>query len=875
MLPSSRSLLLSLAVGPLIPSPAPADEPPPTLSRADDMLTIRGPRLPGGELMVRYLEAHCRPGSSDRDRGGTLIPNATQPVRRSPDGRRLGRRRTLADGVTVDHALTAGRDEVDLRLAATNPAEEESGPCRELSRGVIAGPHSDLRSGGLQPGETRRIRGGVYLVGADGDALLPRHRADLPEHRSGPIRLDPDAARPPVTKRVPEGFTLHGATRTDDYSWLREKSDPAVIAHLEAENGYTAAVLKPTEPLQETLYGEMRGRLREDDADAPYRLGEDWYYARTEPGKQYPIRCRKRVSLEAPEQVILDLNEQAEGQKGFSLRAFELSEDGRLLAFSTDATGFREYTLRIKDLRTGAILPDRAERVGTVAWAADSRTLLYVTEDAAKRPYRLYRHALGGGDDELVYEEKDEHFRLRVAPTRDRRYLIISSTSWAASEARLLPSDRPRDPPRVVLPRREGWIYAVEHRAGRLYLRLKEAGSEFRILTTPAADPRPGSLSELFPLRGHPAVEGLDLFAHHAVVCGREGGLPALWVLDLDGGAGRRIAMPEPLCSVKADANPEFDATTYRFRCSSYLTPESTYDLDLATGTLALRKRAEVRGYDPAAYDVERCVATAPDGERIPISMVYRKDARRAGPAPLLLEGYGAYGFSSEVDFDPDRLSLLDRGVIFARAHVRGGGEFGRRWHDAGRLRDKTHTFTDFIAAADHLVGAGYTTRDRLAIHGRSAGGLLIGAVLNRRPDLCRAAVPEVPFVDVLGTLSDRSLPLTVTEHQEWGDPRDPSDYPVLHSYCPYTNLSRRDYPAVLVLTALNDSQVMYWEPAKYAARLRALRTDTDPTLLHVAMAGGHGGASGRYDALRETALMYAFVLAELGVAGESPPRAR
>ena len=659
---------------------------------------------------------------------------------------------------------------------------------------------------------------------------------------------------------------LHGERRTDDYFWLRDKADPAVIAYLEAENAYAAGVLGPTRGLQETLYQEMLGRIQETDQSVPYREGEHLYYSRTEEGRQYRIHCRKHGSLEAPEQVLLDLNALAEGESFMALGAFAVSDDGRLLAYSTDNKGFREYTLRIKDLASGELLAERIERTDSVAWAADG-TLFYTVEDAAKRPYRLYRHTPGASQAELVYEERDEMFRLYVHRTRSRDLILLYSASHTTSECRLLPAGGAGEWT-LVESRRQDHEYDVHHHGEHLYIRTNDRGRNFRLVRAPLRDPRRERWEEVVPYRPDVMLEDVALFRRHLVLSERAEGLPRLRVRDLRSGETHSIEFPEPAYSVAADENPEFDSTTFRYRYESLVTPVSIFDWDMERREARLLKRTPVLGgYDPARYRIERFHATATDGARIPVSLVSRTDRAEGRPAPLLLYGYGAYGFPLPVSFSSNRVSLLDRGMLFALAHVRGGGELGKPWHDQGRLRAKRNTFTDFIAVAEHLIAEGYTSSERLVIEGGSAGGLLVGAVINMRPDLFGMVVAKVPFVDVLNTMLDASLPLTVGEYEEWGDPRRREDYDYIRSYCPYSNLEAKDYPAMLVKTSLHDSQVMYWEPAKYVARLRALKTDRNPLLLKTNTAAGHGGASGRYDYLREVALDYAFILTRLDLA--------
>jgi oligopeptidase B len=683
-------------------------------------------------------------------------------------------------------------------------------------------------------------------------------------------QLDPAAATPPVANKVPRTTTLHGDTRVDDYYWLRDKKDPEAIAYLEAENAYTRAVMKKTEPFQEKLYREMLGRIKQADLEVPYRLGGWWYYTRTEEGKQYPIHCRKRGSLEAREEVLLDLNELARDRKFLHVGEFKVSDDGHRLAYTADVTGFREYTLHVKDLRTRAVLADWASPVRGaryVEWAADNTTLFYVTEDAAKRPHRLYRHTLGSPKDELVFEEKDELYRLSVRRSRDRKFLLARSHSSVTTEERHLPADRPKGAWQVILPRQVGHEYDADHRDGRFYIRTNKGAENFRLVTAPVADPGPSHWEELVAHRPGVYLQDVALFARHAVLTELEGGLPQQRVLDFATGRQHAMAFPEPAYAVQPDLNPEFDTDLYRYRYQSLVTPESVYDYDMSTRKVTLLKRTEVLGgYDPSHYTTERLFATAPDGARVPLSLVYRRGVARDGRAPLLLSGYGAYGASYAVTFQSQRQSLLDRGVVCAVAHVRGGSEMGRSWYDQGKMLHKRNTFTDFIAAAEYLIARRYTSKDRLAITGGSAGGLLIGAVLNFRPDLCRAAVLMVPFVDVINSMSDASLPLTIQEYLEWGNPSVAKEYEYLKTYCPYTNLKATRYPAMLVMTSLHDSQVMYWEPAKYVAKLRTLKADPNVLLLRTRMAGGHGGASGRYDALRDQAFVFAFLLSELGV---------
>ena len=673
--------------------------------------------------------------------------------------------------------------------------------------------------------------------------------------------------QPPVAKKVPKMDVLHGERRVDDYYWLRDKTKPEVISYLEAENAYTASVMKPTEAFQEALYQEMLGRIKQTDLSVPYRYGGYYYYSRTEEGKQYPIHCRKKASLDAPEQVTLDLNELAKGHKFMALGAYAVSDDGNLLAYSTDNTGFRQYTLRVKDLRTGEVLVDAREKVVSVAWAADNHTLFYTVEDAAKRSYRLYRHRLGSTDDQLIYEEKDERFSIGVERTRSHAYLLMTSASHTASEVRYLPATQPEGEWRVVAAREPLHEYEVDHRGDRFYIRTNSGGRNFRLVSAPVSDPDKENWMEVIPHRPSVMLEGMDFFANYYVLLEREDGLQRLRVADLRTGQWHRIEFPEPAYAASPAQNREFETATFRFAYQSPITPPSVFDYDMDKRERKLLKQTEVLGgYDPARYQVERLFATPADGARIPISVVYKKGMKRDATAPMLLTGYGSYGFSLPPSFSSNRISLLDRGMVFAIAHVRGGGEMGKAWHDQGRMMNKKNTFTDFIAVAESLIARKFTSKDRLVITGGSAGGLLMGAVTNMRPDLFHAVVSLVPFVDVINTMADASIPLTVGEFEEWGNPKTKAEFDYIKTYSPYDNIERKAYPAILVRTSLNDSQVMYWEPAKYVAKLRSMKTDSNVLLLKTNMAAGHGGASGRYDFLREQAFDYAFILTQVGI---------
>jgi oligopeptidase B len=685
---------------------------------------------------------------------------------------------------------------------------------------------------------------------------------------AGPLTVLPS---PPIARREAKVDVVHGEKRADEYFWLRRKDDPQVRAYLESENSYTDLLMKPTEPLQETLYSEMLGRIKETDLTVPYRKGPYFYYSRTEKGKQYPILCRRKGSLDAPEEIYLDQNELAKGEKFFAVGDAEVSDDASRLAFTTDVTGFREYTLAVKDLRTGTIGPERIAKVSSMSWAADNRTLFYVTDDAAKRPYRLYRHAIGTdpSSDALLYEEKDERFTVDVRRSRSGAYVFAVAGSHTSSEIRFVPAAEPASALSVIAAREKDREYDVDHRGDLFYIRVNDRGRNFRLVTAPVSDPRPANWKEIVSHRDDVMLEAHDLFANHLVLYERVEGLRRFRVTDLASGASHSIDFPEPVYAAFSGDNREFDTGVFRFRYQSLVTPESVFDYDMSTRERRLLKQTEVLGgYDPSRYVSERLRARATDGTSIPISIVYRKGVKRDGHNPLLLTGYGSYGISNNPSFSSNRVSLLDRGVVCAIAHVRGGGEMGKKWHDQGRMFAKKNTFTDFIAVAEHLVSEKWTSPDRLAIEGGSAGGLLVGAVVNMRPDLFQAAIARVPFVDVINTMLDATLPLTVGEFEEWGDPRIREQYEYMRSYSPYDNIAAKPYPAMLVKTSFNDSQVMYWEPAKYVARLRATKTDSNPLIFKINMAGGHGGSSGRYDKLRETAFDYAFLLRELRIGG-------
>jgi oligopeptidase B len=656
---------------------------------------------------------------------------------------------------------------------------------------------------------------------------------------------------------------------TDPYFWLREKTSPEVTTHLEAENARAELVMRPLQGLQDALYQEMLGRIKQTDLGVPTRRGEFLYYSRTEEGKQYPWMCRRKGRMDATEEVLLDLNALAAGHAFLSVGAYEVSDDGRWLAYSLDTTGYREYTLHVKDLETGRTLPERIERTGSVVWAADNRTLFYTTEDpVSKRADTLWRHVAGADTSERLFEEQDARFDLVAGRSNDKTMIFLASAAKTSTEFKYLPAGAPGGAFALILARQADHEYDVEHYQGRFYIRTNRGAKNFRVVTAPVAEPAEANWAPFIDHNPAVKIDGLTFFARHLVVSEKEGGLEHLRVIDMASGVSHRLQTDEADRTIALGANPEFETATVRFTYESMVTPPSVYDYDCATRTWTLLKQQPVLGgYDPSRYEGWRIWVTARDGTRVPVSLVSRKGLARDGTAPMLLYGYGAYGISLGPTFSSNRLSLLDRGAIYAVAYVRGGGELGEEWREQGRMMRKMNTFTDFIDCAEFLIANRYTSADRLVIHGGSAGGLLVGAVANMRPDLLKAVVAQVPFVDVINTMLDASLPLTTGEYLEWGDPNEPAVREYMMRYSPYENIRAQAYPAMLIHVSLHDSQVPYWEGAKFVARLRGVKTDDHPLLLKTNMGAGHSGASGRYDALRETAFTYAFILWQMGSA--------
>ncbi|HKY43644.1 MAG TPA: S9 family peptidase [Pyrinomonadaceae bacterium] len=676
------------------------------------------------------------------------------------------------------------------------------------------------------------------------------------------------APQPPMAEKKTKTTNIHGETIVDEYFWLREKTNPSVQAYLKAEDDYAQAAMKHTVGLQEKLYKEMLSHIKQTDTNVPYRSGNYFYYSRTEEGKQYPIFCRKKGSTEAPEEIILDMNELAKGQKFMSLGMLSPSDDGNLLAYSTDNTGYRQFLLQFKDLRTGQLLPEKVERVTGLAWGNDNKTFFYVTEDpVTKRSDKFFRRVLGTDKADLVFEEKDELFDIGTGRSLDKKVIFLESFSKTSTEVQYVLAAEPNAALKIILPRQPEHEYDVNHRNGLFYIRTNKGAKNFRIVTAPVNDPSEKNWKEFVAHRPAVKVEGISLFSDHGVLSEWENGLQQLEVIDFKTNKRHNIKFPEPVYSTNLTSNREFNTTVVRYGYNSLVTPYSVFDYDMTTGKSTLLKQTEVPGgFDRTNYKAERVFATASDGTKIPMSMVYRKGVKLDGTAPLLLYGYGSYGASIPPTFSSSRLSLLDRGVIYVIGHIRGGGELGEEWRQAGRMMNKMNTFTDFIACAETLINQKYTSKDRLVITGGSAGGLLMGVVSNLRPDLFKAVVSHVPFVDVLNTMLDASLPLTTSEYIEWGNPNDKPAYEYMKKYSPYDNIEKKNYPATLVKVSVNDSQVPYWEGAKLVAKLRALKTDTNPLLLKVNFGAGHGGSSGRYDALRETAFDYSFVLWQMGI---------
>jgi oligopeptidase B len=690
---------------------------------------------------------------------------------------------------------------------------------------------------------------------------------------SGAAQTHPPV-EPPKAAVIPKVDTLHGDVRVDNYFWLREKANPAVLAYLEAENAYAEARTAHTRPLQDKLYQEMLGRIKETDFSVPVPDHGWLYYTRTEQGKSYPIYCRKRAPS-AAEQVYFDQNVAAEGRKFHALGGLDVSPDGRLLLYLEDTTAFREYTLYVKDLESGQIVDRIPDVWNGTAWADDNRTFFYMTADSAKRGNAIWRHVIGTPreSDVKVFQEDNVLHDAGVYRSRSGKFVFIQADGYTSSEWRVIPTADPTAEPVVIAPRRDGVEYAVDHTDGWFLMYTNDGATNFKVVRAPDSDLTPAHWTDWLPHRDSVFVEGVDAFRHYVVVSERSGGLRRLRVTQLRTNATRYIGFPDQAYGVFPGGNPDYDLELFRFTYSSLTTPSSVYDYNLRTGKRQLRKRQEIpSGFRPSRYEVRRLRAPARDGVRVPVSVLLKRGTRLDGRSPLLLYAYGSYGATTEPTFNSNVLSLVDRGFVYAIAHIRGGQEMGLRWYDDGKMLNKLNTFYDFIDVAEELVRQKYTSPDRLVANGGSAGGLLMGAVTNMRPDLFRAVVADVPFVDVINTMLDASVPLTAQEWQQWGNPHEEAHYRYMMRYSPYDNIEAKAYPWILVTTSFNDSQVMYWEPAKYVARLRATKTDDNPLLFKTNLAGGHGGSSGRYDRLKEIAFRYAFMLDAVGLATAATP---
>ncbi|MBA2378237.1 MAG: S9 family peptidase [Blastocatellia bacterium] len=678
--------------------------------------------------------------------------------------------------------------------------------------------------------------------------------------------------KPPVARKIPHVTKVHGYERTDNYHWMRDRNEPRapeIIKYLEEENAYTEAYMGPHAGFVDALYKEMLGRIKQDDTTVPYRLGNYWYFNRTEEGKQYPSYLRSKSKDGKDAAVLLDLNEMAKGHKYFALGTFRVSDDGNWLAFSTDTSGYRQYTLQFMDLRTGAVRPHKIERVTSVAWANDNKTVFYVTEDPEdKRNNNLWRHVVGTDKSEQLYEEKDVLFGIGVGKTRDRKMIMLVSYAATMQEYRYIPADKPQAEWKVIAPREKDHEYSVDHWNGEFYITTNKGAENFRVVKAPVADASQKNWKEFIPHNPAIKIEGVEFFKDHAVVSELENGLEYLKVMDLKTRrAPMRIATTEEVYTMGTSGNPEFDTDVVRYNYSSMITPNTVYEYNFRTGKSDMLKQQEIpSGHDPAKYETKRLWATARDGVKVPVSLVMKKGTQLDGKAPMLLYAYGSYGYSMTPNFSTARLSLVDRGMIYAIAHIRGGSELGEKWRQDGRMFNKLNTFHDFIDSAKWLIGEKYTSPDRLVIQGGSAGGLLMGGVMNMSPETFKAALVQVPFVDVLNTMMDDTLPLTTGEWIEWGNPNEKEAFDYMAKYSPYDNIEKKAYPNMMVQVSLYDSQVLYWEGAKYAAKVREHNTGDSVILLKTLMSAGHGGSSGRYDRLKEIAFDYTYALSQVGI---------
>ncbi|MFM9903376.1 MAG: S9 family peptidase [Pyrinomonadaceae bacterium] len=681
-----------------------------------------------------------------------------------------------------------------------------------------------------------------------------------------------DTMKPPVAKKVPKVLKIHGYEITDNYAWMRDrndKKDPAIIDYLTAENAYTESYTGEHKGLVDTLYKEMLGRIKQTDLSVPYKFGDYWYFSRTEEGKQYPTYLRSKSQDGSDAAVLLDQNEMAAGFKYFAISDFSPSDDGNLLAFSTDTTGYRQYTLQIKDLRTGKMLPDKIERTTSSEWSNDGKYLFVGQEDAiSKRSDKIWRHTVGTDQNDLIYEEKDVLFNAGVGRSRDGKMLFINSSAKTMRESRYLAADNPTGEWKIVSPRREGHEYSADFDSGEFYILTNKDAENFKVVRAPVTDPGEKNWKDFIAYNPAVKVEDINFFKDYAIVSELENGLEYLRVMDMKTRrAPQRIATPESVYTMGLSNNPEYDTSIIRYSYSSMITPNSTFELDLKTRQSKLIKQQEIpSGYDKSQYETTRVWAVVRDGVKVPVSLVMKKGTKLDGKSPMLLYAYGSYGASTPPNFSTARLSLVDRGMIYAIAHIRGGSELGEKWRQDGRMFKKMNTFNDFVDSAKWLIANKYTSPDSLVIQGGSAGGLLMGAVVNQSPQTFKAVIAQVPFVDVMNTMLDADLPLTTEEWIEWGNPNEKKAWDYMIQYSPYDNVKKQAYPNMLIEISLNDSQVPYWEGAKFAAKIREMKTDKNVLLLKTNMGAGHGGSSGRYDRLKEVAFDYAYALTQVGI---------
>lgn len=680
-----------------------------------------------------------------------------------------------------------------------------------------------------------------------------------------------ETMKPPVAKIIPKELTAHGDMRIDNYYWLNERDNPEVIAYLEAENAYKDAVMSHTKVFQEELYDEIVGRIKQTDMSVPYKDQGYYRYTRYEEGYEYPIYCRKEGSLDAEEEILLNVNEMAEGYDFFSVAGYSTSSNNNLIAYGVDTVSRRLYTLYFMDLATGKVLEDKILNTsGRAAWANDNKTVFYALKDTTTlRTFKIMKHVLGTdvSEDKVIYTEEDETFSIYVYKTKSKEYLMIASSHTLSTEFRFLDADNPDDEFQVIQPRERDLEYSVDHYQDKFYIHTNWDAKNFRLMETPVDKTTKENWTEVIPHREDVLLEGIEIFKDHLVLGERKNGLTQIHILKWSDKSEHYLDFGEEAYVANMSTNPDFDTTLLRYNYTSLTTPRSIYDYDMVSGEKKLLKQQEVVGdFDPDNYITERHFATARDGTKVPISLVYRNGLEKDGSNPLLLNGYGSYGASRDPGFRSSRLSLLDRGFVFAIPHIRGGSEMGRYWYEDGKLLKKKNTFYDFIDCGDYLVEQKFTSSDKMFAMGGSAGGLLMGAVVNMRPDLWKGVIADVPYVDVITTMLDTSIPLTTGEFDEWGNPQDKEYYDYMLSYSPYDQVEAKDYPAMLVTTGYHDSQVQYFEPAKWVAKLRVLKTDDNPLIFHINMEAGHGGVSGRFKQYREIALGYAFMLDRVGI---------